>query len=283
MDIVSCREFGALAARCQAFDSTQGRGLVFINKFNRTFSKISIQVPCDFRVLVDGCQLLKFKVLDAASTFLLPADSHELEEVKPVLRELRARHIIAVEPITPLDKAAVEHELYNTFFHCDGSLINERFAAPGLSPSDMAEAGFGFIGDATDDSVKCYKDPSHVLSDWTHDVNPKKKHHNIYHCQWFDQPEFCLPFLLDKRGTNVTGQVYRLIDKVSGSSSCRRGVVLIHRDHPVRTLTLKTLELDIDALCLNKVEESLKKKEKDGLINDEYFALHERLLACLSC
>ena len=278
MDIVSFRKFVALAARCQAFDSTLGRDILTTNMFNRVFSKIAVRVSSVSRVLVDGCEVIKYKVLDPASSFLLPADSHELREVEPVLWELRARNIIVVEPIKPLDKTVVKNELYNTFFHCDGSLINERFAVPGLLPGDMAEAGFGFTGDATDDSVKCYKDPSHVLSNWTDDADPKKLHYNSYHCQCFDQPEYCLPHLSDERGINVTGQMYRLIDKASNSVSCHRGVVLIHRDHPVRTLTLKTLELDIDALCLDKVEKSLKKKEKDGLINDEYFALRERFL-----
>ena len=278
MDIVSSSKFNVLASRCQAYDSTLGKDILITNVLNRAFGKISVRVSCVSRVLVDACEALKYKILHPASTFLLPADSHELDEVEPVLRELRARNIIVVEPIEPLDKDAIKNELYNTFFYRDGSLINERFDAPGLLPSDMAEAGFGFIGDATDDSVKCHKDPTHVLSDWTHGTDPKVLHRNRYHCQCFDQPEYCLPVLLDARGTNVTGQMYRLIDKVSNSISCHWGVVLIHRDHPVRTLTLKTLDLDIDALCLDKLEKSLQEKEENGLINDEYFALRERFL-----
>lgn len=278
MDIVSYSKFNALAGRCQAYDSTLGKDILVTNVSNRAVGKVSARVSCVSKVLVDACVALKYKILDPASTFLLPADSHELDEVEPVLRELRARNIIVVEPIVPLDRVAIKNELYNSFFYCGGPLINQRFSVPGLFPGDMAEAGFGFIGNATDDSVKCHKDPTHVLSDWTHGINPKARHHNSYHCQCFDQPEYCLPFLRDATGTNVTGQMYRLIDKVSNSISCHWGVVLIHRDHPVRTLTLKTLELDIDALCLHKVEESLKKKETDGLINDEYFALRERLL-----
>lgn len=282
MDIVSSRGFCDPGARCRAFDSTPGKGNLIIDVSNivpgRVLSKITYRVPCASRVLVDGCERLKFKLLDPASTFLLPADSHELDEVEPVLRELRARNIIVVEPVKPPDKAAVKNELYHTISYRDGSLINKRFAASGLLPGDMEGADFSFIGDATDDSVKCYKDPSHVLSDWTHDAEHIKTHHNSHHCQCFEQPEYCLPYLLDVTGTNVTGQTYRLIDKVSNSVSCHRGIVLIHRDHPVRTLTLKTLDLDIDALCLDKLEKSLQEKEENGLINDEYFALRERFL-----
>ena len=280
MDVVGLSKFNALGGRCQAFDSTLGKDAEIFRGASFIASKITIRVSAVSKMLVDGCERLRFKILDPASTFLLPADSHELDEVEPVLRELRARNIIVVEPIKHLDKEAIKKELYNTFYHFDGSLINDRFAAPNLSPSRMAEEGFAFIGNATDDSVQCYGDASHVLANWHRDDCPRAKHSShfgSYYCKRFDQ-SVCLPFLLDKRGTNVTGQMYRLIDKESNSISCHRGVVLIHRDHPVRMLTLKTLELDIDALCLNKVEESLKKKEKDGLINDEYFALRERFL-----
>ena len=264
---------------CQTYDRMLGRDIPMDNALGSRFKTVFIRnIPFDAKVLVDACDQSKVKILDPASTFLLLANSGELDEVEPVLDELRAHKIIAVEPVDRVNKAAIQEELRKSFYDSQGSLINSKFALPGLSPSNMAAVGFGFFGDASNDTVRCHYDDCHVLANWKLGDLPGNLHSNLYKCLCFFQPAYNLPFLSDESGNDITGQIYRVVDQSNSSIYCRRAVVLTRLDQPVSKATLKTLKLDIDALRLNKVERSLERKEKAGLINDEYFALREQFL-----
>ncbi len=264
---------------CLTYERMPGRDIPKDNMLCSRFNTVSIRnIPFDARVLVDACGQFKIKILDPASTLLLLANSSELGEVEPVLDELRARKIIAVESVDRPNKAAIKEELRKSFYDSQGSLINSKFALPCLSPSIMAAAGFGFFGDATCDLVKCHHDDSHAISSWQLWDSPGIFHLYLYDCVCFNQPAYNLPFLSDESDNDITGEIYRIVDQTNSSIYCRRAVVLTRRDLPVSQATLKTLELDIDALRLNKVERNLKWIEKAGLINDEYFALREQFL-----
>ena len=236
------------------------------------------RIPGDATLLVDACDLFRVKVLDPASTLLLLNNEHELDDVEPVLEDLRARKVIVVEPIDRVDKVAIKEELCKSFYDSDGVLINSQFALPGLSPGEMAEAGFVFFGDASDDSVKCHHDASHVLANWQSGDHPVDKHFASYSCRCFEHPSYNLPFLSDDKGNDITGHMYQVIDRTNTSIYCRRALVLARRDLPVNMVTLKTLELDIDSLYLNKVAQSLRRRESACLIDEEYFALRRQLL-----
>ena len=264
---------------CQTYERMVGRKIPKDNMLHSRFNTVLIgDIPLDAKVLVDACDQFRIKILDPASTFLLLANSSELGEVEPIFDELRARKIIAVELVDRPNKAAIKEELRKSFYDSQGSLINSKFAPPCLSPSSMAAAGFGFFGDATCDLVKCHHDDSHEVSSWQLWDSPGIFHLYLYDCMCFNQPAYNLPFLSDESGNDITGQIYRIVDQANSTLYCRRAVVLTHRDLPISQATLKTLELDIDALRLNKVEQSLKRIEKAGLINDEYFALREQFL-----
>ena len=269
-------DYMARGMPCLTYHRTLGSDVPMHNVSRSCYSTVAI--PFDARVLVDACDLFRVKVLDPASTFLLLANSSELDDVGPVLDELRAHKIIAVEPVVRLNNAAIKEELRKSFYDSQGSLINSKFAQPGLSPSVMAGAGFGFFGDASDDLVKCHHDDSHVARNWQSPSSPRSFHLSCYRCVCFNQPAYNLPFMSDASGKDITGQVYQVVDQSRNSIYCRRAVVLTRHDLPVSKATLKTLELDIDALYLNKMTRSLQKKEKAGLINEEFFALREQFL-----
>ena len=269
-------DYMARGLPCLRYHQTLGSDVPMHNVSRSCYS--TVVIPFDARVLVDACYRFKVKVLDPASTFLLLANSGELDDVGPILGELRAHKIIAVEPVVGVNNAAIKEELRKSFYDSQGSLINSKFAQPGLSPSVMAGAGFGFFGDASDDLVKCHYDDSHVLRNWQLPVSPRNLHLSVYRCECFNQPAYNLPFLSDASGKDITGQVYQVVDQYRNSIYCRRGVVLTRHDLPVSKATLKTLELDIDALYLNKIALILQKLEQAGLINELYFALRGRFL-----
>ena len=265
---------------CLTHESTPGTpipvpgGLRYCNG-----SLVIKRIPADATLLVDACDLFRVKILDSASTLLLLNSEHELNDVEPILEDLRARKIIVVEPVDRVDKVAIKKELGKSFYGSDGVLINSQFALPGLSPGEMAEAGLGFFGDASDDSVKCHHDASHVLANWQLGDHPVEKHFAGYSCRCFDQPSYNLPFLTDDKGNDITGHMYQVIDRSNTSIYCRRALVLARRDLPVNEATLKTLELDIDTLYLNKIVRSLKRKERAGQIDEGYFALRRQLVS----
>lgn len=279
MGLTLSASFMARGLPCLSYDSTPGkevsapRGLRYCNG-----RVVFERLPADASVLVDACDLFRVKVLDPDTTLLLLNNEHELNDVEPVLDDLRARKIIVVEPIDRVDKVAIKDTLCKSFYDSGGALINSQFALPGLSPEEMAEAGFGFSGDASDDSVKCHHDASHVLANWRSGDHPVEKHVVSYSCRCFDQPSYHLPFLSDDKGNDITGHMYQVIDRTNTSIYCRRAVVLTRHDLPVSKATLKTLELDIDALYLNKMTLRLQKQEQAGLINELYFALRRRFL-----
>lgn len=269
-------DYMARGMPCLRYHETLGSDVPMHNVSRSCYS--TVVIPFDARVLVDACDQFKVKVLDPASTFLLLANSGELDDVGPILEVLRAHKIIAVEPVVRLNNAAIKEELRKSFYDSQGSLINSKFAQPGLSPSDMAGAGFGFSGDASDDLVKCHYNDSHVLRNWQLPGSPRNMHLSVYRCVCFNQPAYNLPFLSDASGKDITGQVYQVVDHYLNSIYCRRAVVLTRHDLPVSKATLKTLELDIDALYLNKMTLRLQKQEQAGLINELYFALRRRFL-----
>ena len=269
-------DYMARGMPCLTYHQVLGSDVPMHNVSRSCYS--TVVIPFDARVLVDACDQFRVKVLDPASTFLLLANSSELDDVGPVLDELRAHKIIAVEPVVRVNNAAIKEELRKSFYDSQGSLINSKFAQPGLSPSVMAGAGFGFFGDASDDLVKCHFDDSHVLRNWQLPESPRNLHLSFYRCVCFNQPAYNLPFLSDASGKDITGQVYQVVDQSRSFIYCRRAVVLTRHDLPVSKATLKTLELDIDALYLNKLAQRLQKKEQAGLINEVFFALRAQFL-----
>lgn len=279
MGLTLSARFMARGMPCLTHDSTPGtevslpKGLRYCNRH-----VVVKGLAADAKVLVDACDLFRVKVLDPGTTLLLLNNEHELDDVEPILGDLRARKVIVVEPVDHVDKVAIKQELCKSFYDSDGVLINSKFALPGLSPDEMAEAGLGFFGDASDDSVKCHHDASHVLANWQSGDHPVEKHFGSYLCQCFDLPSYNLPYLTDDKGNDITGHMYQVIDRATTSIYCRRALVLARRDLPVNKATLKTLELDIDTLYLNKVDRSLKRKEAAGQIDEGYFALRRQLL-----
>ena len=279
MGLTLSASFMARGLPCLSYDSTPGkevsapRGLRYCNG-----RVVFERLPADASVLVDACDLFRVKVLDPDTTLLLLNNEHELDDVEPILGDLRARKIIVVEPVDRVDKVATKQALCKSFYDSEGALINSQFALPGLSPDEMAEAGLGFFGDASDDSVKCHYDASHVLANWQSGDHPAEKHFVSYACRCFDQPSYNLACLTDDQGNDITGHMYQVIDRTNTSIYCRRALVLARRDLPVNKATLKTLELDIDTLYLNKLDRSLKRKEAVGQIDEGYFALRRQLL-----
>ena len=265
---------------CLAYDSTPGKVCQFPQAktgYYRVCDPIST-VPRVAQVLVDCCDELKVKALDSESTLLVLAGNDELDEVAPILDELRARKIVVVKAIERINKVAIKEQLRRSFFDANGALINRHFTTPGLSPSDMADAWLGFAGSASDDSVRCHYDASHVLGNWQCGNSPIKTHYFRYRCHCFEQPAYNLPALYGEDGRDVTGPIYQVMDRTDTANSCRRGVVVTHQDLPVSKVTLSTLALDLDSLWLHKLDQSLKEKERLGLIDDEYYALREQLL-----
>ena len=264
----------ARCAPCQAYDSTPGSECAIkVRRFRYRTCKSIVA-----KVLVDCCDKFKVKVLDPDSSLLVLDSKDELYEVAPVLDELRARKIIVVKPIECINVRAIREELRRSFYDTNGELINHKFANTGLDPLNMAYAWLGFSGSASDDSVRCYHDASHVFNNWRRSDDPVKKHYGRYRCQCFEQPAYNPPALIDGVARDITGQIYQVVDRTDTANYCRRGVVVTHRELPVSKITLRTLALDIDSLWLNKLDKSLKEKEDLGLINDEYYALREQLL-----
>lgn len=265
---------------CLAYNSTPGNDCQFPQAragIYRAFEPISA-IPRVAKVLVDCCDELKVKALDPDISLLVLADMDELDDLVPVLDELRTRKIIVVKPIERINKLAIKKNLRKSFFDANGALINRQFTMPGLSPSDMADAWLGFSGSTSDDSVRCHYDASHVLSHWQSGDNPTETHYDRYRCHCFERPAYNLPALFGEDGRDVTGPIYQVMDRTNTANDCRRGVVVTHRDLPVSKVTLSTLALDIDSLWLHKLDKSLTEKEKLGLIDDEYYALCEQLL-----
>ena len=267
-------------APCLAYNSTPGSDCQF------PYAKAGLYQSCEpissiprvAKVLVDCCDELKVKALDPDSSLLVLADKDELDDLAPVLDELRARKIIVVKAIERINKLAIKIKLRKSFFDANGVLINRQFTTPGLAPSDMADAWLGFSGNASDDSVRCHYDASHVLSHWQSGDNPMKTHYDRYRCHCFEQPAYNLPALYGEDGRDVTGPIYQVMDRTNTANDCRRGIVVTHRDLPVSKVTLSTLALNIDSLWLHKLDKSLTEKEELGLIDDEYYALCEQLL-----
>lgn len=267
-------------APCLAYNSTPGSDCQF------PYAKAGLYQSCEpisaiprvAKVLVDCCDELKVKALDPDSSLLVLADKDELDDLAPVLDELRARKIIVVKAIERINKLAIKIKLRKSFFDANGVLINRQFTTPGLAPSDMADAWLGFSGSASDDSVRCHYDASHVLSHWQSGDDPMKTHYDRYRCHCFEQPAYNLPALYGEDGRDVTGPIYQVMDRTNTANDCRRGIVVTHRDLPVSKVTLSTLMPDIDSLWLNKLDRSVKEKESSGLIDDEYYALREQIL-----
>ena len=270
----------ACGAPCPAYGSTPGNDCQFPKVkagHYRTCEPIGT-VPRVAKLLVDCCDEFKVKALDPDSSLLVLASTDELDDVAPILDELRARKIIVVKAIERINKLAIREKLRRSFFDANGVLINRHFTTPGLSPSDMADAWLGFSGSASDDSVRCHHDASHVLDNWQCGDSPIKRHYVRYRCQCFEQPAYNLPSLFGEDGRDVTGPIYQVMDRTNTANYCCRGVVMTHQDLPVSKVTLRTLALDIDSLWLNKLDKSVKEKEESGLINDEYYALREQSL-----
>ena len=265
---------------CQAYDSTQGKDYQFPKAKVGYFRACGSfgTVPRVAKLLVDYCDELRVKVLDSESTLLVLAGKDELDEVAPVLDELRARKIIVVKAIERINKVVIKKKLRRSFFDANGALINRHFTTPGLSPSDMADAWLGFAGSASDDTVRCHYDARHVLSNWQCGNSPIKTHYDRYRCHCFEQPAYNLPALYGEDGRDITGPIYQVMDRTNTANSCCRGVVVTHQDLPVSKVTLSTLAQDIDSLWLHKLDKSLKEKEGRGLFDDEYYALREQLL-----
>ena len=264
----------ARGAPCLAYDSTPGRECVIkVKRFRYRTCKSIVA-----KVLVDCCDKFKVKVLDPDSSLLVLDSRDELDEVAPVLDELRARNIIVVKPIECINVRVIREELRRSFYDTNGELINQKFTNTSLDPLIMAYAWLGFSGSASDDSVRCYHDAGHVFNNWRRRDDPVKKHYRRYRCQCFEQPAYNLPALVDGAARDITGQIYQVVDRTDTANYCSRGVVVTHRELPVSKITLRTLALDIDSLWLNKLDKSLKEKEELGLINDEYYALCEQLL-----
>ena len=263
---------------CRAFDLMPGKD------FSTAGAKIippnmrRVEVSCSDRLLVDGCGDLRVKILDPAITLLTVADRYELETVRPFLDHFRARKMIVVEPFEPVNKSAIKEELRKSGNHYAASLMNSLFSVPETSMSEMDEMVRNFFAYAIANLGKCHHSDSHAAADFDLVDDAGVKHHIVFRCQLCHPPANYPPFLTDQSGNDVTGQMYRVVDDTFTALRCRQAVVLAHRDLPITPVTLPTSGLDIYALQLNKMEDSLKAKEEAGLIDEDYYALREEFL-----
>ena len=263
---------------CRAFDLMPGKDFSTVGAKFIPPNMERVEVSCSDRLLVDGCGDLRVKILDPAITLLTVADRHEQDTVRPFLDNLRARKMIVVEPFEPVNKSAIKEELRKSGNHYDASLMKSLLSVPEKSMSEMDEMVRDFFAYAIANLGKCNHYPSHAAADFNLVDDAGIKHHIVFRCQLCHPPANYPPFLTDKSGNDVTGQMYRVIDDTFTALRCRQAVVLTHRDLPITPVTLHTSGLDIYALQLNKIEDSLKAKEEAGLIDEDYYALREEFL-----
>ena len=263
---------------CRAFDLMPGKDLPIVGAKFISPNMQRVKVSCSGMLLVDGCGDLRVKILDPDITLLTVADRHEQDTVRPFLDTLRARKIIVVEPFGPVNKSAIKEELRKSGNHYAGSLINSLLSVPESSVSEMDELIRNFFAYAIANLGKCNHDPSHAAGDFNLVDDAGIRHHILIRCQLCHPPANYPPLLTDRSGNDVTGQMYRVIDDANTALHCRQALVLAHRDLPITQVTLPTSGVDIFALQLNKIDDSLKAKEEAGLIDEEYYALREEFL-----
>ena len=263
---------------CRAFDLMPGKDFPTVGAKIISPDMLQVEVSRRDRLLVDGCGELRVKFLDPAITLLTVANSYELDTVRPFLDNLRARKIIVVEPFEPVNKSSIKEKLPKSGNHSDGSMMNSQLSVPDLFMSDINDMVRNFFTSVIPNQGKCNHDSSHTLDDFDVCDSAGRKHHIVFRCQLCNPPAHYPPYLTDLSGNDVTGQMYRVIDDANTADHCRQALVLSHRDQPITKVTLHTSGLDVYALQLIKIDDSLKEKEEAGLIDEEYFALREEFL-----
>ena len=275
MNLTTSGRFVGNGDTCRAFDLMPGNDLQTSGAKIIFPDILKIEVSRSDRLLVDGCGELRVKVLDPAITLLTVADRHEWDTVRPFLDNLRARKIIVVEPVEHVSESAIKKELRKSSRHGNGSLMNSQLSVPDSSTSDINCLIPNLCEIVISNLGKCNHDPSHALADCDIVDSTGRKHHLVWLCQLCHPPANYRPYLTDQSGNDVTGQIFRVIDDANIAAHCRQALVLTHRDLPITQVTLHTSGLDIYALQLNKIDDSLKEKEEAGLIDEEYYALRE--------
>ena len=278
MNLTMSGRFFDIGDTCRAFDLMPGKNVPRVGAKFIPPNIQRVEVSCSDRLLVDGCGDIRVKILDPDITLLTVADRHERDTVRPFLDILRARKIIVVEPFEPGNKSAFKEELRKSGYHCDGSLINSLLTVPDSSMSEMDKLIRIFFACATANMGKCNHDPNHAAAIYNLVDGAGRKHRIVLRCRLCYPPANYSPLLTDQSGNDVTGQMYRVIDDANTALHCRQAVVLTHRDLPISQVTLPTSGVDIYALQLNKIDDSLKAKEEVGLIDEEYYALREEFL-----
>ena len=278
MNLTMSERFVDNGGTCRAFDSMPGKDFPTVGAKFIPPNMQRVEVSCSGRLLVDGCGGLRVKILDPDITLLTVAQRHELDTVRPFLDNLRARKIIVVEPFEPANKSATKEELRKSGHHCDDSLKNSLLSVLGPSVSETDEMVRNFFAYAIASLGKCNHDPSYAAAGFDLVDDAGRKHHIAIRCQLCHPPANYPPLLTDQSGNDVTGQMYRVIDDANTALHCRQALVLTHRDLPITQVTLHTSGVDIYALQLNKIDDSLKAKEEAGLIDEEYYALREEFL-----
>ena len=269
---------------CRTFDLMPGK------VFSTDGAKIippdmeQVEVSRSARLLVDGCGELRVKVLDPAITLLTVANSYELDAVRPFLDNFRARKIIVVEQFEPVNKSAIKEKLPESGNHSDGSMMNSQLSVSDLVMSYLSDFSDvdgmvrKFFTSIIPSLGKCIHDSSHALENFDVVDSTGRKNRIHFRCQLCNPPAHYPPYLTDQSGNDVTGKMYRVIDDASTAECCRLALVLTHSDLPITQVTLQTSGIDIHALQMNKIEDSLKEKEEAGLIDEEYYALRQELL-----
>lgn len=281
MNLTMLRRFVDNGDACRAFDLMPGKDFPTVGAKSIPLDMLQVEVSRSDRLLVDGCGELRVKVLDPAITLLTVANSYELDTVRPFLHDLRARKIIVVEPFELVNKSAIKEKVPKSGNHSDDSMMNSQLSVPDLSMSDMSDSHDmvrKFITSVIPNLDECNHDSSHALDDCDVFDSTKRKHHIVFRRQHCNPPAHYPPYLTDQSGNDVTGQMYRVIDDANSAEHCRLALVLTHSDLPITQVTLHTSGLDIYALQLNKIDDSLKEKEEAGLIDEEYYALREEFL-----
>ena len=293
---------------CATCDHVPGRKLPLSNQEQaqvESTGRLVKRVPPGKAFVVDTCfGQARVTELDDKCRFIIYSkleDRSLCREVTLRIGPLLARNILVIEDqnvhrarpdrLLESDWLILCRQIEGTFFQQDRrTLINNTFACENIVPRKMAEAGFRFIGSATDDRVACFACATEV-SHWQAGDDPVSRYlvHSGCHGSAVDvfkqRYPNTLPSLRGKTGQDLANHHYTLLMPQTpprgsaGAVFCNRAILVTTLNCQLSTLWPLQVSQIIDEIDAENLRQAIETQTTTKLeFNDALVNLIKKLL-----
>ena len=220
-------------------------------------------VPKNRVLLLDSCWGSGcLKTVSDDCQFVTPNNDDEWRVVEPILKELAQRKVFF---LTEVNLPGIKEKCRKSFYSSsDGTLINKTFERDNLVPEKMAEAGFVFAGDASNDVTVCYFNSRHQFGSWVRRDIPLLERYSRCYCM--PNLVHSPPVLFAKDGQKVPVKMYFVTPPEQSDYYCKSATLITHSGAPIKILPLSEVMSTVDAARLAAFESAIRGYRESGKI-----------------